>query len=608
MKIYNRAPLWCVLLMLVNASANAGNSVYTVNSLNDPGIGVCDASECTLREAITAAGSDGVPSDIIFSADLQGAIFLTSQLNIAADTAILGPGPERLRVSGDGLSRVFFIPAAANNIVISGLTISNGDTGNVPSPIPRNGAGIYVLADQVLLTHLRVINNRSITASGGIEAYGSSLVITHTEISDNTAQDTAGFAWTGFGDELRMENVTVQGNFSKAGVSGLSIQSTALDHVVLRHVTVAQNTGAGSIGSDIRGLTGDITISGSIFANHGTFGGDLRYFAPEGNLVHSLIETPVNPFPASNNIIGLDPLFERFGYQPAGAVTRSFSLTPGSPAIDLVPLASQGCGTDIAIDQVGQPRPLLLGCDAGAWEASDAAPTAFDDSATVVPNQAVTINVAANDIEPGGAVDPASVTIVAGASNGTVTTNGDGTVTYTPVGGFGGPTDEFRYRIADDDGDVSLPATVTLHFQPVADPAVSITGPDFIVSGIPVIYQIDATNTGAVPIFGVRVTGQFDDRFTVLDWECNATSNAACGGTSGSSEIDEPIDLLVGGRVRFTITAIIGPLSDKGDVIAQATITPGSNEPDLNPLNNMSVTVAAVALFTDGFESPPTNQ
>ncbi|HEU4878532.1 MAG TPA: CSLREA domain-containing protein, partial [Gemmatimonadaceae bacterium] len=69
-----------------------------VNSLNDPGTGVCDDTECTLREAITFASSGAT---ITFAAGLTGTITLTSgELYLNKSLNINGPGPTALTISG----------------------------------------------------------------------------------------------------------------------------------------------------------------------------------------------------------------------------------------------------------------------------------------------------------------------------------------------------------------------------------------------------------------------------------------------------------------------------------------------------------------------------
>ena len=77
-------------------------------------------------------------------------------------------------------------------------------------------------------------------------------------------------------------------------------------------------------------------------------------------------------------------------------------------------------------------------------------PLINDDQATTERNQPVRIAVLANDIDPDGSMDPASVAVVGSANNGGTVKNADGTITYTPDGGFTGP-DQFSYRACNTD-------------------------------------------------------------------------------------------------------------------------------------------------------------
>src|SRR5262249_27175160 len=60
----------------------------------------------------------------------------------------------------------------------------------------------------------------------------------------------------------------------------------------------------------------------------------------------------------------LDPA----GLKDNGGPTRTIALELGSPAIDAIPTAANGCGTSIASDQRGGGRPQGAGCDLGAFE------------------------------------------------------------------------------------------------------------------------------------------------------------------------------------------------------------------------------------------------
>ncbi|MFQ5964134.1 MAG: Ig-like domain-containing protein [Candidatus Scalinduaceae bacterium] len=69
---------------------------------------------------------------------------------------------------------------------------------------------------------------------------------------------------------------------------------------------------------------------------------------------------------------------------------------------------------------------------------ADNPPEAIDDFATTTKNTPVTIDVAANDTDQDGNLDPTTVVVSAPPSNGTAISNGDGTITYTPDTSFTG--------------------------------------------------------------------------------------------------------------------------------------------------------------------------
>ncbi|WP_206677697.1 DUF7507 domain-containing protein [Winogradskyella eckloniae] len=91
------------------------------------------------------------------------------------------------------------------------------------------------------------------------------------------------------------------------------------------------------------------------------------------------------------------------------------------------------------------------------------APIANADTATTPEGTPIDIVVLANDFDPDA--DPISITATTDPTNGTVTLNTDGTITYTPNPGFIGE-DTFTYTICDD-GTPALcdTATVTVTVQ-----------------------------------------------------------------------------------------------------------------------------------------------
>ncbi|MBV7379347.1 Ig-like domain-containing protein [Maritimibacter dapengensis] len=94
------------------------------------------------------------------------------------------------------------------------------------------------------------------------------------------------------------------------------------------------------------------------------------------------------------------------------------------------------------------------------------APDANDDAVTTDEDTAVTFDPRDNDEDVDG--DPLDIIDTTEPSNGTVSENPDGTLTYTPDPGFDG-TDTFDYTVSDGNGGTDV-ATVTIVVEPDVEP------------------------------------------------------------------------------------------------------------------------------------------
>src|SRR5215218_2688790 len=162
------------------------NATRIVNSLADPGDGVCSNSECTLREAINAAQTT---DHITFRSNLRGTIGLAgAELLISKGVIIDGPGAGELAVSGQNLSRVLLISGGAS-VTISALTITGGNA------IPNAGGGISVQAGSRLTLIGSVVTGNSAGEGGGIFARGP-LTLVGSTVAGNVATGFGGGIFT----------------------------------------------------------------------------------------------------------------------------------------------------------------------------------------------------------------------------------------------------------------------------------------------------------------------------------------------------------------------------------------------------------------------------
>jgi cyclophilin family peptidyl-prolyl cis-trans isomerase len=138
----------------------------------------------------------------------------------------------------------------------------------------------------------------------------------------------------------------------------------------------------------------------------------------------------------------------------------SFAYTPGASGlanIKIIANTAQGTGTttNFAVTVPDTTQPAT-----GPTAVNFTAPNILQDTAGTI------IHPLVHDTDSLAGLKPSTFTLLASTQHGSMTvdpTTGD--VTYTPTAGYVGP-DSFQYTIADANGDVSAPATVTLNVVP----------------------------------------------------------------------------------------------------------------------------------------------
>ena len=132
--------------------------------------------------------------------------------------------------------------------------------------------------------------------------------------------------------------------------------------------------------------------------------------------------------------------------------------------------------------------------------ASNTPPTAVDDAATTLQDQAVTIDLLDNDSDLDG--DTLSVQSINAVTGGTVVDNGDGTVTFTPDAGFTG-TGTFSYTVTDGTDTATANVAVTVEADAPPPPTGGeVVSDDFNDATLASIWTVEGP-TGVSSALGV---------------------------------------------------------------------------------------------------------
>lgn len=250
-------------LLVFGPTAVVRGDTYTVNSLGDPGNGVCDATECTLREAITAANAN-TGSDII-NFSVTGTINLASQLPDLTDTAGVTINGSGITLNGGGTIAYGLRSVSTQNNEIYDLTLQNFTT-----------AGIEFLTYTSDTDGAHIVQNVTVTNSViGIRIYnGTGVAIGNCTMTDNA---TAGIVieWYSGVPDVQIDGCVIGGSSGDGNGIGIDIANEGADGILIQNNTISYNTSHGiriSGGADNTSIQGNtITNNGSNQNHHGIF-------------------------------------------------------------------------------------------------------------------------------------------------------------------------------------------------------------------------------------------------------------------------------------------------------------------------------------------------
>ena len=317
---------------------------------------------------------------------------------------------------------------------------------------------------------------------------------------------------------------------------------------------------------------------------------DARALPPQANLDNQLVSVPVGGFFSDRD--GDTLSFVATGLPAGLSINRVTGAITGT--IDRA--ASQPNGGVYLVTVIATDGGGLSVSRTFTWTVTNPGPAATDDSASTREDAPVTIAVLANDSDPDG--DPLSVTS-ATASNGAVTVNSNGSITYLPRPNFSG-TDTVTYRIADGNGGFAT-ATVTVTVAPVNDPPVALNDNSATQEDTPVTIGLLANDSDLEgdPLTVTAATAPNGNVVINPDGTITYTPNP---GFNGTDVISYTISDGNGGTSAATVTVVIAPVNDLpvavSDTATTAEDTPvtvpllsNDSDPDGDPLT----VIAAIA-------------
>jgi predicted outer membrane repeat protein len=334
-----------MLLISLVAAAPAKAADFTVTNLTDAGPG-------SLRQALADATASADSDRVLFASGLTGTITLTSdELEVPGGTEIVGPGADRLTVSGGGQFRTFHAGGATPPVTISGLTLADG----VGTGMSSLGGGAIASAGTLNLVGVLVRNSRAPSGAGGGVAHLGSLSVRDSTFVENTAAVGGGGIFVADG-ALTVERSAVSGN-SAPGSNGGGINhgTGGSEPLTITDSTIAGNTagmpGGGVFFASVARLTNTIVADNTAPSRPDIDG--MNMVNPDARAAFSLIEQlgGAQVVLDASDITGIDPKLQPLAAN--GGSTPTQALAADSPALDK---GSSGA----AADQRGFPRPFDL--------------------------------------------------------------------------------------------------------------------------------------------------------------------------------------------------------------------------------------------------------
>jgi hypothetical protein len=347
------------------------------NNSDDGGLSACTsaANDCSFRGAVAASAQNDT---INFDPSLNGGTITLGSL-VAATKAlnIVGPGADKLTISGGNVTSIFEDTAFAGTLTVSGLTFANGN-GVGGNNTGQGGAMEVSGGTAVVLNGVVFRDNSAAVLGGALLCFAGNCRITNSSFINNSAP-AASVLYEGFGPN-EIANTTVSGNTETSSTYGaLYLRGTT----TIRSCTIVNNSGRSNIYVSTENVNlniGDSIVAGSAQSDFVFNGGAINTgggnFIGRNNLSGSAFASTGMPN-ANGDYVGanlgpIDPQLAPAGSFGGGTLTRP--PLPGSLTLDHGNncVVNNSCTPPIfgplTTDQRGAPRQVGAFVDIGAFE------------------------------------------------------------------------------------------------------------------------------------------------------------------------------------------------------------------------------------------------
>jgi CSLREA domain-containing protein len=349
--------MWIALSITIQANGTArAAALFVVNSVNDPGDGTCDATECTLHEAVAAAnlapGTDtirfAIPGAGVHTINPDMPIpLITDPLIIDGTTQPGYAGTPLIELDGTGVIAPQVEYKVGINIIsggstVRGLAINRFDYGGVgilsgngnvieSNVIGTNPAGTMALPNLYGVIIYQSSNNTiggttaakgnliSGNSNDGVNIGGSGS--TNNIVQGNTiGTNMAGTAALGNHDKgVKVEdsfNTTITGNLiADSGLYGVFLKDTSGN--IVRNNMIGMNSVGTPLGNHSHGVFiqggsnntvgGTGAGQGNVIAFNGGMGVDVEPFSPSAGVINDAFNNSILSNSIYNNAdLGID--------------------------------------------------------------------------------------------------------------------------------------------------------------------------------------------------------------------------------------------------------------------------------------------------------------